>query len=60
MDAYELIKALKRIKPTVAVLAQTPYFVGEEKLRCMNAGFIDYLVKPLDYLGVVRLLNRLS
>ncbi len=58
MDAFELIRALKRINAAVPVIAQSAYFIAEEKQRCMNEGFADYLVKPVDYSVIVKLLRR--
>ena len=57
MDAFELIRALKRINSAVPVIAQTAYFIAEEKQRCMNEGFADYLVKPVDHSVIVKLLR---
>jgi signal transduction histidine kinase/CheY-like chemotaxis protein len=58
MDCFELIRALKRINNAVPVIAQSAYFVAEEKQRCMNEGFADYLVKPVDHSFMVKLLRR--
>ncbi|WP_062122599.1 ATP-binding protein [Geofilum rubicundum] len=59
MDAFELIHALKRINAMVPVIAQTAYFIAEEKQRCMNEGFADYLVKPVDHTVIIKLLRKL-
>jgi signal transduction histidine kinase/CheY-like chemotaxis protein len=59
MDAFELIRALKRVSSIVPVIAQTAYFIAEEKQRCMNEGFADYLVKPVDHMVVIKLLRKL-
>jgi signal transduction histidine kinase/CheY-like chemotaxis protein len=58
MDCFELIRALKRINNAVPVIAQSAYFVAEEKQRCMNEGFADYLVKPVDQSLMIKLLRR--
>jgi CheY-like chemotaxis protein len=58
MDVFELIRALKRINTSVPVIAQSAYFVAEEKQRCMNEGFADYLVKPVDSSMIIKLLRR--
>lgn len=47
LTGIELIKALRRISPNVIVIAQAPYFILEEKIKLLNNGFNDYLVKPI-------------
>lgn len=47
ITGIELIKALRRISPNIIVIAQAPYFILEEKIKLLNNGFNDYLVKPV-------------
>lgn len=58
IDAFELLRSLKKVNPKVPVIAQTSYYLPEEKIRCMNEGFVDYIVKPIDPSAVARILRR--
>lgn len=47
ITGLELAKALVRISPNIIIIAQAPYFILEEKIKLLNNGFNDYLVKPV-------------
>ncbi len=48
MNGMELLKAVKRMRPNLPVLAQTSFLIAEEKNQYINSGFDDYLVKPIN------------
>ncbi|MGQ1948271.1 ATP-binding protein [Geofilum sp. OHC36d9] len=47
MDGSEFIHAAKRIRPNITLIAQAPYLIPEEKIKYLNEGFDDYLIKPV-------------
>jgi CheY-like chemotaxis protein len=47
MDGYEALRHIKAIRD-VPVIAQTAYAMAEEINRMMNAGFDEYLSKPIN------------
>jgi signal transduction histidine kinase/CheY-like chemotaxis protein/PAS domain-containing protein len=48
MDGIELIRVIKRIRKRIPVIAQTFFFINEERKKYLNAGFEDYLLKPIN------------
>jgi CheY-like chemotaxis protein len=47
MDGFEATKIIKSKNPDQIVIAVTAYARPEEKLRFMEAGFNDYMTKPI-------------
>ncbi|MGJ8653563.1 MAG: two-component regulator propeller domain-containing protein [Opitutaceae bacterium] len=47
MDGYEAITVLKVLHPKLIVVAQTAYAMQEDMSKCLEAGFDDYLSKPI-------------
>jgi signal transduction histidine kinase/ligand-binding sensor domain-containing protein/CheY-like chemotaxis protein len=57
MDGFEATKIIKTNNPKQVVIALTAYARPEDRIRFMQAGFDDYLAKPIkpnDILGVIR------
>jgi PAS domain S-box-containing protein len=48
MDGFEAVAALREKKYLGPVLALTAHAMTGERDRCLQAGFDDYLVKPID------------
>lgn len=47
MNGFEALKKIREIRPELKVIAQTAYALGDDKKRIAEAGFDDYLTKPL-------------
>jgi signal transduction histidine kinase/ligand-binding sensor domain-containing protein/CheY-like chemotaxis protein len=47
MDGFEATKRIKSKNPDLIIIAITAYAHSEEKLKFMEAGFDEYLTKPL-------------
>lgn len=48
ITGFEVIKQIKKLRPEVPVIAQTAFaMLGDEK-KFLNAGFDDYISKPID------------
>lgn len=48
MSGYEACRQIKAFKPSLPMIAQTAFAEPIDKIKCMNAGFDDYLSKPID------------
>ncbi len=58
MDGYEATKTIKSIRPEVPVIAQTAYFVNEERQKMQDAGCDEYISKPIRRNELLELLNK--
>ncbi len=47
MNGFEAIDKILKINPKAKIFAQTAYVMDEEKEKCMEAGCIAYLTKPI-------------
>ena len=47
MNGYEATRQIKLQKPYIKVIAQTAFASHEDKQKAMDAGFNDYISKPL-------------
>jgi PAS domain S-box-containing protein len=48
MNGFEVLKAIKKINSNIKVIANSAYALTNEKLDAMNAGFDDFITKPID------------
>jgi PAS domain S-box-containing protein len=48
MNGYDATRAIKKIRPTLPVIAQTAYVLPGDKEKALDAGCDGYLPKPLD------------
>ncbi len=55
---YELVKDIKRQYENIPVIAQTAYALAGDREKYINAGFDDYVSKPLDQSELLRKMNR--
>ena len=58
MDGYEATRTIKSIRPEVPVIAQTAYFVKEEREKMKQAGCDEYISKPIRPKELLELLNK--
>lgn len=47
MDGYEALEKILAIDSTQKVIAQTAYAMSTDRERVFDAGFVDYLAKPI-------------
>ena len=57
MDGYEAMRIIKSRHPKIPIIAQTAYTLTEDRLKCMQAGFNDYIAKPINRVALFRLVN---
>ena len=58
MDGYEAMRIIKSQHPEIPIIAQTAYTLSEDRNKCMQAGFNDYISKPINRLALFRLVNE--
>ena len=58
MDGYEAMRIIKSEYPQIPIIAQTAYALTEDRIKCMKAGFNDYISKPINRLALFRLVNE--
>lgn len=47
MDGLQAIRAIREMKMTIPVIAQTAYAMTDDRQKCINAGFNEYITKPI-------------
>ena len=58
MDGYEAVKILREKKHFENIVALTAHAMKGDKERCLEAGFTDYLCKPLDRAALDLILKK--
>ena len=48
IDGLVLAKQLKQIRPYLPIIAQTAYAMSNDRKRAIEAGFDDYITKPIN------------
>jgi CheY-like chemotaxis protein len=46
-SGYSVLKKIRKLNPHIRVIAQTAYAMIEDYQKCIEAGFDDYLSKPI-------------
>jgi PAS domain S-box-containing protein len=49
MDGYEAMSLIKKALPGKPVIAQTAFALLEERKKCIELGFDDYIAKPIHF-----------
>ena len=58
MDGYEAMRIIKSKHPSIPIIAQTAYTMNNDRHRCLEAGFNDYIAKPINRLALYRMVNE--
>jgi len=59
LDGYQAFEIIKKIKPSLPVIAQTAHSSSEEREKIEQAGFTDYITKPIDKEKIFELLDSI-
>ena len=57
MDGYEAMRIIKDRHPAIPIIAQTAYTKNNDRHRCLQAGFNDYIAKPINRMALYRMVN---
>ena len=60
MDGMEVLEEVKHISPEIDVVMMTAYGTIETAVECMKAGAADYIIKPIELLELLILIERIS
>ncbi|WP_374342493.1 PAS domain S-box protein [Azonexus sp.] len=58
MDGYAAAGRIAELAPGLPVVAQTAHAFNEERERCLAAGMVDHLAKPIDPDALVDIVRR--
>jgi PAS domain S-box-containing protein len=58
MNGFEVLKILRTINPDLTVIAQTAYAMLEDIRRFREAGFTDYITKPISQEKLFAILDK--
>jgi CheY-like chemotaxis protein len=47
MSGIEALKKLRGLNIRIPAIAQTAYAMADDKQKCLDAGFNDYITKPI-------------
>lgn len=49
IDGFGVLREIRKINPKIPIIAQTATVVNNTKCTCLNAGFNEYVQKPIDF-----------
>jgi PAS domain S-box-containing protein len=58
LDGYDATRAIHAIDPELPVVGQTAHAMASDRERCLAAGMIDHLAKPIDPIELIRVVLR--
>jgi len=58
-DGYQAARAIKKISPTIPVIAQTAFTETEDQQKAIQAGCDDYIAKPISVVELLSIMNKL-
>ncbi|HEX3008261.1 MAG TPA: response regulator [Bacteroidales bacterium] len=56
MDGYTATRLIKEIKPRLPIIAQTAYAMTEDRVKTRDAGFDNFIAKPIVQEGFIKVL----
>ena len=58
MAGMEATRCILELAPRLPIVGQTAHALPEEKERCLAAGMVDHIAKPLDQLALIAAVLR--
>jgi CheY-like chemotaxis protein len=59
LSGFEVIKKMKEKKPQIPVIGQSAFAYNNEKEKCINAGFNEFMTKPVDIYRLIECIKKL-
>lgn len=60
MDGYEAARRIAQLAPGLPIVGQTAHAFDEDRDKCLAAGMVGHIAKPIDLPALVRLLLQLA
>lgn len=58
IDGYQAAKQIKLNNPALDIISQTAYASADDKQKALDAGFVDYISKPIKVDFLLSMLNK--
>jgi two-component system, cell cycle response regulator DivK len=58
MDGYHAMKEIRKIRPDIRIIAETAYALAGDEEKILEAGFDDYLPKPITKQNLDTIIGR--
>lgn len=58
MDGYEATRQILKLAPNLPVIGQTAYALAEERAKCLEAGMVEHIAKPIESETLVQAVLR--
>jgi len=58
MDGFEVIEQIRKINKAIPVVAQTAYTLANEKEKCIESGFSDFISKPINIMQLRNIIKK--
>ncbi|OFX28031.1 MAG: hypothetical protein A2033_14670 [Bacteroidetes bacterium GWA2_31_9] len=58
INGYEALKEIRKINKFVPIIAHTAFAMTDEKERLLEAGFNDFIIKPINIEKLLTIINK--
>jgi CheY-like chemotaxis protein len=58
MDGYEAARRIRALAPALPIVGQTAHAFDEDRRKCLDAGMVGHIAKPIDPQALTRLVLR--
>jgi len=59
VNGIEATRAIKKIRPSLPIIAATANTFDDEQIACMEAGCAAYIIKPLKFIKLFELMQSI-
>lgn len=56
LDGCDVTREIRKVNPSVPIIAQTAYALDDERLKSIEAGCSDYITKPINKKDLIALI----
>jgi CheY-like chemotaxis protein len=57
MDGFTAAEKIREIRKDIVIIAQTAYGLMSDKVKIINSGFDDYIIKPILYEDLLKVIS---